>query len=166
MKLNLGLSCLRAGLVVGPLLWGLQGQSQVQFTGIAAGDASTESAVIWTRALDPAVLTGTQVTAHVSTDPRFGTGTIVASAFGTPGSATGYTIKFEAGGLNAGTRYYYRFLGPVGETSAVGTFKTAPAADAETGLHFAFSGDCDGLMRPYALSSQIPAKQLDFFMFD
>ena len=33
-------------------------------------------------------------------------------------------------------------------------------------VHFAFSGDCDGLIRPYALASQVPAKNLDFFMFD
>jgi phosphodiesterase/alkaline phosphatase D-like protein len=33
-------------------------------------------------------------------------------------------------------------------------------------VHFGFSGDCDGLIRPYALASQVPTKNLDFFMFD
>src|SRR5262249_51787980 len=130
----------------------------------AAGDADSGSAIIWTRALDPGVPTGSLVTGQVATDSQFSA--IVASGSGTPGAATDYTIKFEVPGLTPGTRYYYRFMGPANEPSATGTFKTAPAPDAETGLHFAFSGDCDGLIRPYALVSQIPAKHLDFFMFD
>ena len=51
-------------------------------------------------------------------------------------------------------------------TSNVGKFKTAPDAKAKVAVHFAVSGDCDGLIRPYALASQVPAKNLDFFMFD
>jgi alkaline phosphatase D len=31
-------------------------------------------------------------------------------------------------------------------------------------LHFAFSGDNDGLIQPYALTSVIPAQQLDFYV--
>jgi phosphodiesterase/alkaline phosphatase D-like protein len=33
-------------------------------------------------------------------------------------------------------------------------------------VRFGVSGDCDGLIRPYALASQVPSKNLDFFMFD
>ena len=51
-------------------------------------------------------------------------------------------------------------------TSNVGKFKTVPDENANVPVHFAFSGDCDGLIRPYALASQVPAKNLDFFMFD
>src|SRR5439155_13089527 len=38
-----------------------------------------------------------------------------------------------------------------------------PAAAAS--VRFAFSGDCDGLMRPYALASLFPSQNLDFFVF-
>src|SRR5262249_23583469 len=62
-------------------------------------------------------------------------------------------------------QYYYRFvIDGTGVTSGTGTFKTAPAADAQVGLKFAFSGDMDGLMRPYPLSSQLPAENLDFYV--
>jgi phosphodiesterase/alkaline phosphatase D-like protein len=37
---------------------------------------------------------------------------------------------------------------------------------ARVAVRFGVSGDCDGLIRPYALASQVPAKNLDFFMFD
>ena len=62
------------------------------------------------------------------------------------------------------TVYYYRFVGPAGEMSIVGRVKTAPAPHADVPLHFAFSGDNDGLIRPYALASVIPAQNLDFYV--
>ena len=31
-------------------------------------------------------------------------------------------------------------------------------------MHFAFSGDNDGLIRPYALASVIPSQNLDFYI--
>src|SRR5262249_15281042 len=147
MKHNSALNCIRSTMFAAAILWSLRGHSQLQFTGVAAGDASTGSAIVWTRALDPNSPAGTLVTGQVSTDPAFGT--LAASSSGTPGAGTDYTLKFEVTGLSSGTRYYYRFTGPAGEMSDIGTFKTAPAPDAETGVHFAFSGDCDGLIRPY-----------------
>lgn len=50
------------------------------------------------------------------------------------------------------------------ETSGTGTFKTAPLPNAAAALHFAFSGDNDGLMRPYALAGVIPSQHLDFYI--
>ena len=46
----------------------------------------------------------------------------------------------------------------------IGRFKTAPDPAAAVPLHFAFSGDNDGLMRPYALASVFPAQNLDFYI--
>jgi phosphodiesterase/alkaline phosphatase D-like protein len=86
---------------------------------------------------------------------------------GTAGSPTDYTVKSNLGGLEPGTVYYYRFQTTnASVTSNVGKFKTAPNPTANAPVHFGFSGDCDGLIRPYALASQVPAKNLDFFMFD
>jgi phosphodiesterase/alkaline phosphatase D-like protein len=60
-------------------------------------------------------------------------------------------VKLVADGLQPGTRYYYRFVNDItNETSNTGTFKTVPLAN--TGaipVHFGFSGDNDGLMRPF-----------------
>jgi phosphodiesterase/alkaline phosphatase D-like protein len=135
----------------------------VQFTAVAAGDATTDDAILWTRALDPAVPAGTQITAQLSTDPAFDT--INASVSGTPTASTDYTIKFEVAGLTPGTRYYYRFVGPANETSNIGTFKTAANPTDSVPLRFAFSGDCDGKMRPYTLTHDFDSLNLDFFSF-
>ena len=148
---------------LGCLLAGNSLFGQIRFSGVASGDASSTDAILWTRAVDSVSPADTSVTAQISTDPLFAT--IFASATATATSATDYTVKFTSTGLSAATRYYYRFQAG-GVTSGVGTFKTAPNPSDAVAVHFAFSGDCDGLIRPYALASQIPAKQLDFFMFD
>jgi phosphodiesterase/alkaline phosphatase D-like protein len=126
------------------------------FLGVAAGDASANSAVLWTR-INPQP--NVPVTAQVSTDPGFGS---VRSFNGMSDSAQDYTVKIPATGLSAGTQYYYRFV--IGsDISISGTFKTTPASSSDVPLHFAFSGDNDGLMRPYPLASVIPSQNLDFY---
>jgi PhoD-like phosphatase len=57
-----------------------------------------------------------------------------------------------------------RFFDNTNETSGTGTFKTVPLAHAGATLHFGFSGDNDGLMRPFALGSVLPSQQLDFYL--
>ncbi len=134
----------------------------VTFTGVASGDASDSEAIIWTRAVDGSTPTvATTLTAQISTSPSF-TSPITATAATFP--TADFTLKFAVPGLASGTQYYYRFIGPAGETSLVGKFKTAPAANASAPLHFAFSGDNDGLMRPYALASVFPSLNLDFYI--
>lgn len=132
------------------------------FAGVASGDASANEAVLWTLAIDSsAPAASTALTAQISTSPSFLTFTSVA---GSTNPAANFTLKLVAGALTPGTQYYYRFVGPAGETSIVGKFRTAPAPDAGAPLHFAFSGDNDGLIRPYALASVIPAQNLDFYV--
>src|SRR5262245_26720529 len=127
------------------------------FLGVASGDADANGAVLWTR-IDPQP--NVLVTAQVSTDSGFGS---IQTFTGTSDSTQDSTVKIQATGLTAGTRYYYRFV--IGSDFSIpGTFKTAPAANASASLHFAFSGDNDGLMRPYALASVIPAQNLDFYV--
>jgi acid phosphatase len=137
-------------------------EAAVSYSGVAAGDASSTEVTLWTRCVDPNAPAAVALTAQVSTSPAFGTHT----DFSVSTIVTNdYTAKVTATGLSAGTRYYYRFTdGSV--TSGSGTFKTAPSPSTATAVSFAFSGDCDGLIRPYALASQVPEKNLDFFMFD
>src|SRR5262249_1103401 len=40
----------------------------------------------------------------------------------------------------------------------------APDPSTSALVHFAFSGDNDGLIRPYALASVIPSQNLDFYV--
>ena len=139
--------------------------STVSFLGVASGDVSSNEAIVWTRAANDISPTTASVTVQVSTDPAFGT--ITTSASTTTSASNDYTVKFDVTGLQPQTVYYYRFQTGGGSiTSLTDKFKTAPLPSANYPLHFAFSGDCDGLIRPYALASQIPGKNLDFFMFD
>jgi alkaline phosphatase D len=135
----------------------------IAFTAVAAGDPTSDSAILWTRALDLAAPGPLQLTADISTDPSFGTVTHTFDGMAEP--SRDYTAKINATDLQSGTRYYYRFQTGDGQTSGVGTFKTAPAATADAPLHFGFSGDADGGWRPYVSAANIPAKNYDFFVF-
>jgi phosphodiesterase/alkaline phosphatase D-like protein len=153
-------------LAAGYMLKTTSADADVTFLGVAAGDATTNDAIVWTRAKDEANPQPTAINVQISQDPLFITGVTTLPA-GTAGSPTDFTVKSDLGGLEPGTIYYYRFQTTnASVTSNVGKFKTAPNPTANAPVHFAFSGDCDGLIRPYALASQVPAKNLDFFMFD
>jgi phosphodiesterase/alkaline phosphatase D-like protein len=153
-------------LVTGYMLKTTGADADVTFLGVAAGDATTNDVAVWTRAKDEANPQPTAINVQISQDPTFITG-VTTLPEGTAGSPTDYTVKSNLGALEPGTVYYYRFQTTnASVTSNVGKFKTAPNPTANVPVHFGFSGDCDGLIRPYALASQVPAKNLDFFMFD
>jgi len=140
--------------------------ASVNFLGVAAGDATTNDATVWTRAKDESNPQPTAINVQISQDPTFSSGVTTLLA-GTAASPTDYTVKANVGGLGSGTVYYYRFQTTDGlVTSNVGKFKTPSNSTVRAPVHFAVSGDCDGLIRPYALASRVPAKNLDFFMFD
>ncbi len=138
-------------------------QAALSFLGVAAGDATTSEATLWTRAFDGSQAGPYNVTLQITTDASFATGVTAIPAATT--DATGdYTLKVDVTGLQPATRYYYRFAGPSSELSITGTFKTAPLATTLAPVHFAFSGDMDGLIRPYALASVVPSQNLDFYV--
>jgi phosphodiesterase/alkaline phosphatase D-like protein len=159
---------LRAALVAGVL--GVLGstplRAQVQFSGVASGDASSSAAIVWTRAVDPGAPAATSLQLELApNDPTLTSGVATYALATDP--AADYTAKFALASLAADTRYYYRFsvVGNPATASQIGTFKTAPSAGSATAVHLAFSGDCDGLMRPYPLADFIGARSLDFFVF-
>ncbi len=157
-KANHSLVCLASLLTLAAT-----SQAAVSFLGVAAGDASTTSITLWTRAVDTAAPASVSLMLNIATDPTFATGvTRIPGCFAD--ATKDYTCKLEIAGLAEGTVYYYRFVGPASEMSNTGRFKTAPAASTGAALHFAFSGDYDGLIRPYALASVIPAQNLDFYV--
>jgi phosphodiesterase/alkaline phosphatase D-like protein len=132
----------------------------VSFLGVAAGDATSHDAILWTRAQDSASTAGVSLKVLVSTDPGFGSG-LFYSAITDP--AQDYTIHIDATGLQSGTTYYYEFVAPDGTISQEGTFKTAPAVTADAAIHFGFTGDADGLMRPYDATSNVTAAGVPSF---
>jgi uncharacterized protein YjiK/2',3'-cyclic-nucleotide 2'-phosphodiesterase (5'-nucleotidase family)/phosphodiesterase/alkaline phosphatase D-like protein len=137
------------------------------FSAVAAGDATSNDAIIWTRTFDPVTKKGVNLanlTAQVSTDFNFGS---IAFSYKVPARTDTLdhdgTIKFNATGLASGTKYYYRFVDNGGEYSQIGTFKTAFAADVKAPVRFGFSGDYDGVMRPYSSTANFGKLNLDFF---
>ncbi len=145
---------------------GTVGLSKLAFSGVAAGDTTTNDAILWTRTFDSATKKGSNanLTAQVSTDANFGS---IAFSYKVPTRTDGIdhdgTAKIDATGLTSGTKYYYRFKTDAGDTSAVGTFKTAIDPTVKAAVKFGFSGDYDGLMRPYSSTADFAKLNLDFF---
>ena len=141
--------------------------SAVIYNGIAAGDMTSNDAILWTRADNGGATIG--LTAQVSTDINFGS--IAGSYAGTTSAAADFTLKVDATGLAAGTGYYYRFTDGT-TTSQVGRFTTAPSLGTRAPLSLGFSGDIDGRFRPYpsvnnfGLPGGAPGTQnLNYFVF-
>lgn len=106
--------------------------------GVAAGDPTSDGAIIWARAEGFAA--STALNYQVATDPQFMS--IVASASTSATAAVDYTSKTTLTGLSPATIYYYRFTTPsVNDSSGsphvspIGRFKTAPTG-SPTNLKF------------------------------
>jgi alkaline phosphatase D len=111
--------------------------------GVASGDPTPDSVILWTRlATDPVDGGGMPdadlpVVWEVATDERMGD--VVASGVATASPRLGHSVHVDAGGLGPARTYWYRFR--VGDDeSPVGRTRTAPAEDATPGrLRFGFA---------------------------
>ncbi|MFM8330577.1 MAG: alkaline phosphatase D family protein [Candidatus Methylumidiphilus sp.] len=123
--------------------------------GVAAGDVSQTSAVLWGRSD-----TVGNLTFQYAADSGFSS--ILGSSTQTVADPLA-PAKWGVSGLTAGARYYYRVTDSAG-ASAVGTFKTPAALGATTGLRFGVSGDWRGELLPYPAVQNADARNLDFFV--
>jgi len=125
--------------------------------GVAAGDLTSDSVVLWTRTPNAA-----SVTAELAASGTFENLMALPAVPAT--AATDFTVNVVATGLQPGTQYYYRFK--VGSTvSPAGSFKTPYATDQDAAVTFAFSGDADWKWKPYPLLNSLIQEKLDFFLF-
>jgi phosphodiesterase/alkaline phosphatase D-like protein len=99
--------------------------------GVAAGEVSSRSALLWTRADVPGKVT-----------LRVGRRSFALTA----SDADDLTVQRTVSGLRPGTAYRYVFA-QGGHRSATGHFRTAPAPDRNAAISFAFSGDADAQPR-------------------
>jgi alkaline phosphatase D len=100
--------------------------------GVAAGEITSTSAVLWTRASEPG-----RVCVILDYPPIDKCRYVTAS----PGSDL--TVRVRVDGLRPGTRYKYQFAPGV-----FGAFETAPSPAARVSVRFAVSGDADATPGP------------------
>ncbi|MEX2247183.1 MAG: alkaline phosphatase D family protein [Dehalococcoidia bacterium] len=133
--------------------------------GIASGDVTATTAVVWTRAEGADLLT-----VEVATDASFGAASLSQRA--ETSADRDFTVEATVEGLTPDTRYYYRFR--AGDTlSPQGAFTTAPADAASRVVRFVFSGDSDGRRNPdgtpvfneFEVLDTAAAEQPDFFLY-
>ena len=89
--------------------------------GVASGDPLADRAILWTRVTPEGSPSSVLVSLDIATDADFNT--IVIQEVLTALASSDYTLKLDAIGLEAGTRYYYRFKTNTA-TSVTGQFST------------------------------------------
>lgn len=100
--------------------------------GVASGDPTSSSVVIWTRVIDTyhnSDLSDLDVFWEVSLDETFSAFSIVASGTYKTGVESDHTVSVEVTELAPFTMYYYRFYTETGYKSVIGRTLTAPLAD-------------------------------------
>jgi alkaline phosphatase D len=123
--------------------------------GVAAGDVSQSSAVLWGRSD-----TVGQLNFQYSTDSAFTQ--IVGNSFHTVSDPLA-PVKWDVSGLANNTTYYYRAIDQNG-AMANGQFKTAAELGNQVGLRFGVSGDWRGDLLPYPALKNASQRNLDFFV--
>jgi phosphodiesterase/alkaline phosphatase D-like protein len=107
--------------------------------GVAAGEITSTSAILWTHA--PALGSVSLLVQPAGADE----GRILLTR--SVQADHDQTIAIPVGELHPSTRYRYRFSQGTA-TSAAGFFRTAPAPAADTSVRFAFTGDADATPGP------------------
>jgi len=119
-----------------PNLYGCEGQFK---HGVASGDPTHESFIIWTRWTPPSNFSGPQsVGFQVSELPNFTT--IEQQGVYLTDTSIDYTVKVDVQGLLANRIYYYRFFTP-NDTSITGRTKTLHLTNENVRLAFVNCND-------------------------
>lgn len=121
--------------------------------GVAAGDVTQDSAVLWARSSFPAVVTFTY--GITPTGPMMAMTQTVANA--------AIPAKVAVSGLMANARYVYTATTSDGQLG-VGYFHTPADVGTSTGLRFGASGDWRGELRPYPAIANGKDRDLDLFL--
>jgi alkaline phosphatase D len=160
---------LRAGALAIAVVTGLlpleSRAAAVAFThGVASGEVTPISAVLWTRVDQEAALT-----VEVSTDPGFAGRTLRSPAVAS--AANDFTATVTAKPLKPATQYFYRWRHDT-SLSDVGTFTTAPLPSATADVRFAWSGDSDPsriggvpVFNNWEALDAVRQEQPDFFVY-
>jgi alkaline phosphatase D len=112
--------------------------------GVASGDVTASSAILWTRIDRDAT-----VKVEVWNNPQLQGMKAFQQTVPHASAAHDFTVKVDATGLSPGTVYYYRFKHDDTDGASfsdIGTFRTAPSPYTAADLRFTFTGDADGTL--------------------
>ncbi|MES1201271.1 MAG: PhoD-like phosphatase N-terminal domain-containing protein, partial [Pseudomonadota bacterium] len=104
--------------------------------GVASGDPAPDSVILWTRRAPDAGVSAHRLMVEVASDDAFVH--VVARGDVEVSAATDWTCRFLAGGLRPAREYWYRFVDETGNMSRVGRTLTAPTANDDRAVRFAF----------------------------
>lgn len=159
---RMGHSCLRSAFLwLVWLVWSVlqlahAGSFHPSFpNGVAAGDVTGTSAVLWTRTTNVGPLTFTWST-NAALLPGGSQRVVEATNPAVP-------VKVVLGQLAPDNRYFYQVADHDGNTQA-GTFHTAATDEAFHGLRFGVSGDWRGDLAPFPSIANAATANLDFFV--
>ncbi|HEX9377247.1 MAG TPA: alkaline phosphatase D family protein [Actinomycetota bacterium] len=153
--------------MVGPAAAGTSLEPGVFRYGVASGEVTPNSALLWTWSKH------SPVRLDLSTTADFSSG--VASQWIDVPLGHNHTVTTPVSSLSAATHYWFRYYDPVAARfSRVGTFVTPPSAGSDVDVHFAYTGDSDGWYNPatnkpafnsFQTLDQIRYSQADFMMY-
>jgi alkaline phosphatase D len=128
--------------------------------GVASGDVTDTSAVLWARASGPA-----NVKFEISSDKNFKNKSIVKT--GQADAEHDFTVNVNVTGLKADTTYYYRAQAVPGKYTVSGSFKTAPNKNSLKPLTMVWGGDTGGQgeIPPFKSFEAMASLNPDFFLF-
>ena len=133
--------------------------------GVASGDPKDSSVVFWSRCVRTSANTDSgdiPLALQVSTRDDFTS--LVANVTLAASATYDFTVRAKVTGLAPATRLYYRFLAG-GDTSAVGTTRTAPASGTvNTQVKFAWFTCQDWSVNHWGAMSLMAQEEFDFLV--
>ena len=130
--------------------------------GVASGQPRADGMVLWTRLMGDGLPERVPVRWELADDERFER--VVARGDETAEAAWAHSVHAEPRGLDPARWYWYRFEA-LGQRSAVGRTRTAPAADAAATLRFAIASCQRFDVGHYAAWRHAAAADLDLIVF-
>jgi alkaline phosphatase D len=104
--------------------------------GVASGDPTADSVIVWTRRPVISGSTASRLTVQLATDSDFKK--VVAGGTTKISAEADWTCRFLATGLKPNQVYWYRFVDEHGFASRVGRTITAPSDNSDTPVRFTF----------------------------
>jgi alkaline phosphatase D len=130
--------------------------------GVASGHPRPQGVVLWTRLTGTDLPPSFEVRWELARDERFGD--IAARGIEAALAHDAHSVHAEPAGLEPGRPYWYRFEA-LGQRSATGRTRTAPAPDAAVGLKFAVASCQRWDHGHYAAWRHMAGEDLDLVLF-